>query len=60
MRALIIAKLELEKGKRDTAQAYIKRCVPLFEKIGAKRYALEAQSLLSRTETANTSAIIDS
>jgi len=36
MRALIIAKLELEKGKRDTAQAYIKRCVPLFEKIGGK------------------------
>jgi len=47
--SMLIARLYLKLGDEKLASAYALSCASLFEKIGAKRYALEVQALIPLT-----------
>ena len=47
--SMLIARLHLKLGNEKLASAYALSCASLFEKIGAKRYALEVQTLIPQT-----------
>ena len=51
---VLIARLYLKLGNEKLASAYALSCASLFEKIGAKRYALEVQTLIPQTHNSPT------